>query len=279
MSHEDPKAGTDEGRGSAGDDAEKEPKATASDSEDAGDDDEKVSVPKREYLSLKQEREAVNNQLKRENEELRERLRAEGGSATDRPRVTDEERIAREMDENYAELVERSRPFTGTDGRQYAGDPAARAVLMLIHDRVEQRRETADDRYLLEATTIDPDSGDERLLTPQERREVREMKRKNPQHFGSAEAALDGWEGRRARQTMTKTAKEKREAAEIVKGRERDDVVRTHRRDETGGEARERHMTSAAFQKQLSKLEEAGDTEKAWKLRQDVARGRVTLSE
>lgn len=280
MAVERPEAEKVEKAGSVSD-AEKESKDLPTDSDDEGHDeadDEKISVPKREYLSLKQEREAINNQLKRENDELREKLRAADGSASERPRVTDEERIAREMDENYAELVERSRPFVGQDGRQYAGDPSARAVLMLIHDRVEQRREVADDRFLLEATTVDPESGEERPLTPQERREVREMKRKNPQHFGSAEAALDGWEGRRARQNVKESAKEKRKAAQIVEDRERGDVVRTHHRDETGGEARERHMTNAAFQAKVAKLEEAGDFEKAWKLKQDVAHGRVPIS-
>lgn len=255
--------------------------ATSGAAEGEDEDDEKITVSKREHKAHL-EKAAKYNQLEREAEELRERerLRAQDeGSATDRSRMTEEQRAARELDERIAQLEEESRPFTGSDGRQYPGNAAAWASLQALREIARQRNEDADRTYLMEATTVDDETGEERLLTPQERKEVRELRQRNPGHFGSAASALDAWEGRRARQSRKQMAEEKRKAEQVVREREREDVVRTHRRDETGGEARERHLTNAAFQSKLNKLEEAGKSDEAWKLRQDVARGRVTLSD
>ncbi len=243
----------------------------ASDTAEGDQEQEFIRVKRHDYLTHKEKAERVN-QLEREKADLEERLRER--SATEAPQMTQADAELRELNDEYQRLQQEAASFVGADGRTYAGSAAAKTALRLIADRIHEKQETRDELWLLDATTIDEESGQERALTREEKRLVREVRDRDRI---PAALALDRLEAKRSREVRVQAAKRKREADEVVEGRERGDVIRTRKRDETPTEARNRHMSLTDYQRRIAQLEETGKGVDADKLAREVASGKVIL--
>lgn len=251
---EDQKAGTTPQNG--GDDAAQAALAgtTEQADRDAGaEGDEKRTDWKALYLSSKDKIERAN-QLEREKAELEERLRATETSPTDAPQSPDEA-VAREMQEEYIELLQRAQ----------AGDVLAKRELRRWEAEAVRQRELADELYLA------------RMRDAEQEAELRKFYKANRSHFNSIAAAHDALAGRTARAAQAELSRKQKAAEEIIERKDAD-VVKTHQRDVGAGEVKVRKMTEAQFTERIRELESAGKMDEAMALARQARRGSIVVT-